>query len=241
MVRFLDFRKAFQGCIYVGRVMTEKHGFLDAIKHIAFEDEPEKTAPNAKPAAPPAAAPTFAPEVTSAASPVVYMQPIDVGVVPDHDEAYQKILSKTDFEGTDVAATIHKYLEPLKAISDTVMPPNVKFKTAVLQAKAQAGLTEDGILAVFDTLRARLQQEQAAFDEKEKQFVAREITGRQDRINQITAQIAQLQQELAQLSNELVDAQGKSTHAQSHFVAATQRRSGEIEQQKAEYAALLKG
>src|SRR6266568_1330306 len=165
--------------------MTEKHGFLDAIKHIAFEDEPAKTATNAPPAALPAATPTFVSEVPSAAPPIVYTQPIDAGVVPDNDEAYRKILSKTDSEGTDVAATIHKYLEPLKAISDTVMPPNVKFKTAVLQAKAQSGLTEDSILAVFDTLRARLQQEQDAFDEKAKQFVAREITGRQDQISQI--------------------------------------------------------
>jgi hypothetical protein len=221
--------------------MTEKHGFLDAIKHIAFEDEPAKTLTNATPAAPPVATPAFVAEVTNPAPPVAYTQPIDAGVVPDNDEAYRKILSRTDFEGTDVATTIHKYLEPLKAISDTVMPPNVKFKTAVLQAKAQSGLTEDGILAVFDTLRSRLQQEEDTFNDLEKQFVAHEITGRQARIGQITEQITQLQQELAQLSNELVEAQGKSTHAQSQFVAAAQRRSGEIEQQKAQYAALLKG
>ena len=221
--------------------MTDKHGFLDSIKHLAFEDEPPKATPNATPATPAAASPVQAMEIPSAAPLVTPMQPIDTGVVPDNDAAYRKILSKTDFEGTDVAAAIHKYLEPLKAIPDTVMPPNVKFKTAVLQAKAQSGLTEDGILSAFDTLKARLQQEESAFDEKEKQFVAREITGRQDRISQITAQITQLQQELAQLSNELVEAQGKSAHAQGQFAAASQRRIGEIEQQKAQYAALLKG
>src|ERR1700692_4843875 len=104
--------------------MPEKHGFLDAIKHIAFEDEPEKAVTKVTPAAPAAAARAFAPEGPTAAPTVAYTQPIDVGVVPDNDEAYRRILSKTDFEGTDVAATIHKYLEPLKAISDTVMPPN---------------------------------------------------------------------------------------------------------------------
>ena len=221
--------------------MADKHGFLDTIKHLAFEDEPEKTITNATPGAPAAASAVLATEAASAAAPVTPMKPIDVGVVPDNNEAYRKILSKTDFEGTDVAATIHKYLEPLKAIPDTVMPANVKFKTAVLQAKAQSGLTEEGILAAFDTLKSRLQQEQNSFDEKEKQFVAREITGRQDRIKQITGQITQLQQELAQLSNELVEAEGKSTHAQGQFAAASQRRAGEIEQQKAQYAALLKG
>jgi hypothetical protein len=228
---------------------------FDSIKHMAFEDEPEKaekpetintpaaaqtfgTAAHAY--APAAPAESFAPSETSA-PPVGYQMPIDTGVVPDNDEAYRKLLSKTDFEGTDVAATIHKFLEPLKAIPDTAMPPNIKFKTAVLQAQAQAGLTQDGILAVFDTLKARLQQEEDAFNAKAQQFVAREITGRQDHISQITAQITQLQQQLAQLSGELVEAQGKSAHVQSQFAAAAQRRGGEIEQQKAQYAALLKG
>jgi hypothetical protein len=224
---------------------------------MAFEDEPEKAETPEKPATmtTPAAAQTFGtaahtfaasaetfePVEASAAPPVAYSLPIDTGVVPDSDEAYRRLLSKTDFEGTDVAATIHKFLEPLKAIPDTVMPPNIKFKTAVLQAKAQAGLTEDSILAVFDTLKAKLQQEEDAFNAKAQQFTAREITGRQDHIGQITAQITQLQQQLAQLSGELVEAQGKSAHVQSQFAAAAQRRGTEIEQQKTQYAALLKG
>jgi len=238
---------------------TNKHGLFDSLKHMAFEDEPEKAETPEKPAtigtppaaqtfgaaghtfAPAAAVPTFEPEAASASSPAAYSLPIDAGVVPDNDEAYRKLLSKTDFEGTDVAATIHKFLEPLKAIPDSAMPPNIKFKKAVLQAQAQAGLTQDGILAVFDTLKARLQQEEDAFNAKAQQFTAREITGRQDRISQITAQITQLQQQLAQLSGELVEAQGKSAHVQSQFAAAAQRRGGEIEQQKAQYAALLKG
>ncbi|MGA2040802.1 MAG: hypothetical protein ABSH42_16095 [Bryobacteraceae bacterium] len=235
---------------------TNKHGLIDSLKHMAFEDEPEKAekpVTTATPAAaqtfgsaahtfaPAAPAETFAPAETCAPQPAAYSLPIDTGVVPDNDEAYRKLLSKTDFEGTEVAATIHKFLEPLKAIPDTAMPPNIKFKTAVLQAQAQAGLTQDGILAVFDTLKARLQQEEDAFNAKAQQYVAREITGRQDHIGQITAQITQLQQQLAQLSGELVEAQGKSTHVQSQFSAAAQRRGGEIEQQKAQYAALLKG
>jgi len=235
---------------------TNKHGLIDSLKHMAFEDEPEKAekpVTTATPAAaqtfgsaahtfaPAAPAETFAPAETCAPQPAAYSLPIDTGVVPDNDEAYRKLLSKTDFEGTEVAATIHKFLEPLKAIPDTAMPPNIKFKTAVLQAQAQAGLTQDGILAVFDTLKARLQQEEDAFNAKAQQYVAREITGRQDHISQITAQITQLQQQLAQLSGELVEAQGKSTHVQSQFSAAAQRRGGEIEQQKAQYAALLKG
>jgi hypothetical protein len=232
--------------------MTGKHGFLDVLKEVAFEDEPappEKHTP-ASPApafpapafsSPPSSAPAAAPGDASAASPVSYALPIDAGVVPDNDAVYQTLLAKTDFEATPAAATIHKFLDPLKAIPDTVMPTNVKFKTAVLQASAQAGLTEDAILGTFDTLKARLQQEKDAFSGKSQQFATREVAGRQDQIQKISAQITQLQQELARLSNELVDAQGKATHAQSQFEAAVQRRGSELEQQRATYASLLKG
>jgi predicted nucleic acid-binding Zn-ribbon protein len=121
------------------------------------------------------------------------------------------------------------------------MPPNIKFQTAVLQAKAQAGLTEETILGAFDKLKAQLQHEQEAFGVKAQQFSDHEIAARQDRITQISSQITQLQQELGKLSSELVEAQGKGTRAQSQFAAAVQRRGIEIEQQKAQYSALLKG
>jgi len=231
--------------------MTGKHGFLDALKEVAFEDEPappdKHTPAPAAPAfsSPPFSAPAFsaplAAPVAGADSPISYALPIDAGVVPDNDAVYQTLLTKTDFEGTPTAATIHKFLDPLKAIPDTVMPSNVKFKTAVIQATAQAGLTEDGILGTFDTLKAKLQQEKDAFGGKSQQFAAREVAGRQDQIQKITEQITELQQELARLSNELVDAQGKATHAQSQFEAAVQRRGSELEQQRALYASLLKG
>ncbi|MGA3045145.1 MAG: hypothetical protein ABSD67_00865 [Terracidiphilus sp.] len=218
--------------------MTGKHGFLDALKQVAFEEEP---APPEKHTPPPAAPAFTAPAFSAPPPPPSPAPAIDAGVVPDNDSVYQTLLTKTDFEGTTTASTIHKFLDPLKAIPDTVMPANVKFRTAVLQASAQAGLTEEGILSTFDTLKSRLQQEKDAFGGKAQQFAAHEISGRQDQIQKITEQITQLQQELAQLSNELVEAQGKSTHAQSQFEAAVQRRSSELEQQKELYASLLKG
>ena len=234
--------------------MTGKHGFLDTLKSVAFEDDPAPAPPPqhaAAAAAPSFAAPSFAPPsftapvaaapVATVNTPAAYALPIDAGVVPDNDAVYQTLLAKTDFESTPTAATIHKFLDPLKAIPDTVMPSNVKFKTAVLQASAQAGLTDESILSTFDALAAKLQQEKDAFGGKSQQFVAHEINGRQDQIQKISQQITQLQQQLAQLSTELVEAQGKGTHAQSQFDAAVQRRSSEIEQQKALYASLLKG
>jgi hypothetical protein len=234
--------------------MTEKHGFLDALKHAAFEDEPEPPAKHTPaPAASGQAAPAFVAAQVSAPSfaqqvvpptptPLAaYTPPIDAGVVPDDDSVYKMLLAKTDFESTATAATIHKFLDPLKAIPDTVMPSNIKFKTAVIQATAQSGLTVDGILGTFDTLKATLQQEKDAFGGKSQQFSAREISGRQDQIQKISQQITDLQQELARLSNDLVVAQGKASHAQSQFEAAAARRNSEIEQQKGLYASLLKG
>jgi hypothetical protein len=227
--------------------MSNKHGIFEALKSMAFEEEPQKPEKTAAPE--PAAAPSLAQPLEPAHAhfryaapvPTTVSVPIETGTVADNDEVYQKLLSRTDFETTDVAATIHKFLDPLQAIADTVMPPNVKFKTAVVQAKAQAGLTEEGILSAFDKLKAQLQQEQDAFGVKAQQFAAREVSGRQDKISQIASQVAQLQQELAELSGQLVEAQGKSSHAQSQFAAAAQRRAIEIEQQKEQYAALLKG
>jgi hypothetical protein len=219
--------------------MTGKHGFLDTLKSVAFEEDPappEKHTPT--PSAHAASGFASAP-LAGEAQAVAYSLPIDAGVVADNDAVYQTLLTKTDFESTATAATIHKFLDPLKAIPDTVMPSNVKFKTAVIQATAQAGLTQDGILETFDELTARLQQEKEAFGGKSEQFAAREVAGRQDQIQKITAQITQLQQELARLSNELVDAQGKAAHAQSQFEAAVQRRATELEQQKALYSSLL--
>jgi len=229
--------------------MPGKHGLIDSLKHIAFEDEPEKPpATHTQPAAPAAAQPftqpfaqPFTPAPASPEPQMSFATPAAAGVVPDNDEAYRKLLAKTDFESTAVAATVHKFLEPLKAIPDAVMSPNIKFKTAVLQAKAQAGVTEDSILAAFDTLAATLQQEKDAFETKAQQFASSQVTGRQDRIGQISAQITELQQELTRLSGELAEAQGKSAYARSQFAAAAQRRASEIEQQKAQYAALLKG
>ena len=223
--------------------MTEKHGFLEALKHAAFEDEPAPPEKHTPPPATPtfAATPFISTPPTDAGTFSTYAPPIDAGVVPDNDAVYQTLLAKTDFEGTSAAATIHKFLDPLKAIPDTVMPTNVKFKTAVLQASAQAGLTEDGILGTFDALKTKLLHEKDAFSGKAQVFAAKEVKGRQDQIQKITEEITELQQELARLSNELVEAQGKSSRAQSQFDAAVQRRTTELEQQKALYASQLKG
>jgi len=210
--------------------MSEKDGFLDSLKHMVFEDEPESQKPAhsvASASASVVSAPATAPINRTSFS----------SQVADNDEVYNRILAKTDFNGTDIGATIQKYLAPLASLP---MDASLKFKTAVAQAKAQNSITEDGILATFDGLKSALAKEQDSFAAKAKQYSDREIEGRSAKISAITAQINQLQQELGQLSTELVEAQGRAARAQGQFTAAIERRSVEIDQQKAQFAALLK-
>lgn len=214
--------------------MSNKDGFIDSLKHMVFEDEPESAKATPVPA-PVANVPTHVARVPSA--PVFNHPSYAAPEVSDDDEIYQRVLAKTAFEQTEVGSTIHKFLDPLAGLP---MDPALKFKTAVAQAKAQNGLNEGAILATFDSLKAALEAEQESFTKKAQQFAAREITGRQDRINDITSQITTLQQELSQLSTELVDAQGKAARAHGQFNAAIERRAAEIEQQKLQYSALLK-
>lgn len=210
--------------------MSHKDGFMDSLKHMVFEDEPEAEKKAAHSATPSAAAAAPAPIST----PAVH---VSIPSVADNDETYARLLAKTDFDATEIGATIQKFLAPL---ANLPMDANLKFKTAVAQAKAINGLSEDKILATFDSLKVALHKEQDAFATKAQQFAEREVNGRSARINEITSQIKQMQQELGQLSTELVEAQGKAARAQGQFTAALERRSSEIEQQKAQFAALLK-
>ena len=164
----------------------------------------------------------------------------------ESEQIYKRILAKTDFQATPVAATIRKYLDPLSAISS--MDERTKFKTAVVQAKAQEGLTEEKILATFDGLKVALQNEQESFKATAQATKEHEITDRQSKVQEITDAIAgkqneisQLQQRLSQMSAALVEAQNKIQHAEAQFTSAAQRRAAEIDQEKAKYNGLLRG
>jgi predicted RNase H-like nuclease (RuvC/YqgF family) len=128
------------------------------------------------------------------------------------------------------------------------MDERTKFKTAVVQAQAQEGLTQEKILATFDGLKVALQNEQESFAAAAGATKAQEITNRQKKVQEITdaittkqQEISQLQQRLSQMSTELVAAQGKIQHAESQFTIAAQRRAVEIDQEKAKYVSLLQG
>ncbi|HYM77245.1 MAG TPA: hypothetical protein VE377_14825 [Candidatus Dormibacteraeota bacterium] len=218
--------------------------FIDGLKHVIIEDDDPKQSP--QPSQPQSeAAPVAAPVATSSDS-AAYHPASTQPMSEETEHVYQRILAKTNFNATQVAATIHKYLDPLTAIPS--LDERTRFKTAVVQAKAQEGLSQEKILATFDGLKVALQNEQESFAASAAATKQREIDDRQKRVQEVTDTIAQKQKEIAQLqqrlsdvTTELVGAQGKIQRAESQFAIAAQRRALEIDQEKAKYVSLLQG
>ncbi len=223
--------------------------FIDGIKHVIIEDDDPKpegqpqaqSQPRAEAAPVAAAAPVVNPP-----DPAAYQPASTQPMSEETEHVYQRILAKTNFQATQVYATIHKYLDPLSAIPS--LDERTKFKTAVIQAKAQEGLSQERILATFDGLKVALQNEQESFAASAEATKQREITDRQKKVQDVTdaiaqkqKEIAQLQQRLSEVTTELVGAQGKIQRAESQFTIAAQRRALEIDQEKAKYLSLLQG
>jgi predicted nucleic acid-binding Zn-ribbon protein len=216
---------------------------IDSIKHAIIEDDDPK--PDSKSQPYPQASSGSAPAVTTTSNaprPAMGAPPMSEEV----EHVYQRILAKTNFDSTQIAATIHKYLDPLVAIPS--LDERTRFKTAVVQAKAQEGLTQEKILATFDGLKVALRNEQESFTASAQTTKEREIADRQKRVQEATdeiarkqSEIAQLQQHLTEMTSELLGAQSKIQRAETQFAAAVQRRVAEIDQEKAKYASLLQG
>jgi hypothetical protein len=179
----------------------------------------------------------------TAAAPATSPFAVPSSVVPD-EAVYQKILHQTDFDTTDVGKTVHKYYDALEGAG---LDPNTQFKSALKQAAKLEGITPDKVLATFDSLKAALQAEGDRFSKICDTQSQREVVGRQTKLQQISDSIAQLQAQIAdlqtqhtQISAELVDAHGSVANATTQFQLAATRRSQEIDQQKAQFASLLR-
>ena len=164
--------------------------------------------------------------------------PAPASTMTDNPDVYNQILQKTNFDQTDAGQILQKYLTPLASIP---MDQSQKFKVALAQATAQEGLTADKIIATFNGLLVALQNETSGFGDYVTQQTDQEVTQRSKQITDIQTQINQLQQQLAQLSTELVTAQSKISVVTNQFSMASSRRKIELEQQQAQYAAMLKG
>jgi rubrerythrin len=226
--------------------------FIDSLKHVIIEDDDPKPEGHSQapaqehPQPHSEAAPANAAPVAESTNHSAYQTMSGQPMSEETEHVYQRILAKTNFNATQVAATIHKYLDPLSAIPS--LDERTRFKTAVVQAKAQEGLTQEKILATFDGLKVALQNEQDSFAASATATKQREIEDRQKKVQDVTDAIAQKQKEIAQLqqrlsdvTTELVGAQGKIQRAESQFTIAAQRRALEIDQEKAKYVSLLQG
>ena len=222
--------------------------FIDGLKHVIIEDDDPK--PDAQKSAQShpqpltEAAPAVAVPVAASIDIPAYHPASAPPMSEETEHVYQRILAKTNFDATQVCATIHKYLDPLSAIPS--LDDRTKFKTAVIQAKAQEGLSQEKILATFDGLKVALQNEQESFANSAAATKQREIDDRQKKVQEVTdaiaqkqKEIAQLQQRLSEVTTDLVGAQGKIQRAESQFAIAVQRRALEIDQEKAKYVSLL--
>jgi hypothetical protein len=173
-----------------------------------------------------------APSLKDVESP--YMRDDSAGI----DEAYQKVLTATNFDNTDSGKAIKKYYAPLQSLP---MDENLKIKTAIMQAKAQEGLTDDKIVLDLTSTETALTELQEKLTQRVAQRTESEVTARQNKITELSAQINSLQQEMATLAAESMDAQGKIAQTQTNYTSAIQRRRNEIAGQQSFFSTLLKG
>jgi outer membrane murein-binding lipoprotein Lpp len=160
---------------------------------------------------------------------------VGVSTVDPNNDAYQRLLAKTDFKTSKASVVIEGCLALLANIP---MDDRLKFKAAVAQAGAQ-GITADVILSTFDQLKQALQDEGEKFAKFIQSQLDKEVTGRQNQIQQLTAQAQQIQAQINQLNEDSFAAQQKIQGAQHTFDTAFTARSAELDNEKATKANLL--
>lgn len=174
-------------------------------------------------------------------------QPISAPIVPDaavsvigdadgHDEVYQKLAAKTDFNASKVFQTINSYLTPLSSMA---LDDKTKFKVALQQAQAKEGITSDAVLAAFDDAKATLQRASDEFAQNLTRATADQVDARKNKAEAISNQAKDLQAQATQLTEDAFSAQQKLQQAQHKFETASKTRSDEIDQEKSKYASLL--
>lgn len=152
------------------------------------------------------------------------------------ENVYNSVLAKTNFDTTDVGKVIHKYFD---ALEETGLDVQTKFKSAMKQAAKLDGISPAKVLATFDSLKNSLQNEANAFGGAAAKNEQDQVTSRKNSLADIENQIKRLTEQRTKVMAELADAQQTLANATTQFNLASQRRATEIDQQKAQFAALL--
>jgi hypothetical protein len=192
---------------------------LKSLRNAVFEEE--------RPATRDAGAPSPA---ASAPEPVV--------VTDADDGIYRALVEKTSFDGTDAGRLIARYLGAMDALP---MDASLKLRTAIAQASRIDGVSEEALLASFDAMKRALELEQRSFEEASARFKAGEVDDREGRMRALTTEIDDRQAQLARLTAELAQARVSMARTTARFTTAADRRDREIAQERARFAAVLRG
>ena len=162
---------------------------------------------------------------------------VTVNLDADHsDDAYQRLLAKTDLSTDPVFQKINKYLTPIASLA---LDEKTKFKIAIQQAQAQDGVQADAILAVFDQFKNVLQQASDVFAQNAQKAIAAQVDAKKAQAAELSKQIQDLQAQVAQLTEDAFNAQQKIQAAQHRFDTALATRQNELAQEHAKYVGLL--
>lgn len=202
-----------------------------------FVDVDEETAKKeSKQAAPVARAPIISPSF-SASFNNPSGSPFSVPATLVLDESvYKNLFDKTNFDTTSVGKAIHKYFD---ALDDSGLDTETKFRMSMKQAAKLDNVSQENVLATFDSMKESLQREIANFGTAAANSEQQEITTRQQKMQDIDKQMSQLMDQKIKIAAELTNAQSSHSNATQQFNLASQKRGGEIDQQKSQFTALL--
>jgi hypothetical protein len=203
---------------------------LKTLRDAVFEEEDGPPAADASSAGSAGGASAAAGSAASA--------PTQVATPDVDDGTYGGLVEKTSFEATDAGRAVGKYLSAMDSLP---IEAALKLRTAVAQARRLDGVGDDALLATFDAMKGALEAERQSFQEASARFKAGEIDEREGRMRALTTEIDDRQAQLARLTAELAHARASMARITARFATAVERRDREIEQERARFAAVLRG
>lgn len=174
------------------------------------------------------ASPT-APTRVIRADPPPYVSPATPPVITS-GPIYGRLLDRTRFEDTDAGKVYAKYYAKLSRITD-----EGQRRATAIDLAASENVDRAAIVAAFDGLASRLQDESTNFSQASQARLQKECLDPGKRVAEIESQIAQLQQEKAKLEASIQPATDAIRAVEAQFDAAWKRRKQELDAEKASF------
>ncbi len=205
--------------------------FMDLIKKVIFEEEPQAPAPPAKASSGPVATRPHDPA------------PAYVPMGTRDNQFYARLAKQTDLTAVPELAKIEAFAAPLSSV---ITDKALRYKAALATAQSQGGLTKDAILKGFDALLNVLNSSASTFNKQTDEVSRTEVDAKIAQISDVNEAIQQKQKEIADLQQQVKSMQtqtevsrSKLQEAKSNFAAALERRRAEIQQQRKEFETIL--